>query len=182
LSAAPPPTTASDPVPSTSTAPPPDAERILACLANLPPELKALIVLKVAEVDIEAQDDDWEDDSEEGDDGEGPDDGEERGGWRRQAREQAKRDRKTWDELQQQANEDLDEDGNPTLASLEKMRDHLVQVGAARQFTSGIVALSLVNREFNELANPFMWEVRLRFCVSSLWQTAHNPCIPGPRL
>ncbi|BGP55550.1 hypothetical protein JCM8202v2_003155 [Rhodotorula sphaerocarpa] len=39
--------------------------RPLACLGNLPPELKALIVLKAAEVDFEAEDEDDEDDDEE---------------------------------------------------------------------------------------------------------------------
>lgn len=159
-------TTDSDPIPSTSTAPPFDPDRKLACLPNLPPELKALIVRKVAEVDMEAREDDWEDDSEsEEEDGstisdEEPSEDEASGRWREKALKQVRRDKAAWKNLQEQVDADLDETGNPTLASLEKMRDHLMEVGAAQGYESGIVALSLVSREFNELANPFMWEVR----------------------
>ncbi|BGO99668.1 Proteophosphoglycan ppg4 [Rhodotorula toruloides] len=158
-------TTDTDPIPSTSTAAPFDPNRKLACLPNLPPELKALIVRKVAEADMEAREDDWEDDDSESEDEEGstisdeePDEDEESGRWREKALKQARRDKAAWKDLQEQVDADLNENGNPTLASLEKMRDHLMEVGAAQEYESGIVALSLVSREFNELANPFMWE------------------------
>ncbi|BGP32108.1 hypothetical protein JCM10296v2_003887 [Rhodotorula toruloides] len=163
LPSAAPSTTDSDPIPSTSTAPPFDPDRKLACLPNLPPELKALIVRKVAEVDMEAREDDWEDDSESEEEGstisdEEPDEEAASGRWREKALKQARQDKAAWKDLQEQVDADLDENGNPTLASLEKMRDHLMEVGAAQEYESGIVALSLVSREFNELANPFMWE------------------------
>ncbi|BGP24682.1 proteophosphoglycan ppg4 [Rhodotorula toruloides] len=149
----------SDPVPSTSTAPRFNPERKLACLANLPPELKTLIVRKVAEVDMEAAEGDWDDESEEGStiSDEGLDEGR-ANSRKKKALEKWGQEQLSMLEKREQDGEDFDEDGNPTLASLEMLRQRLIDAGCPDESSSGIIALSLVSREFNELASPFMWE------------------------
>ncbi|GAA6057747.1 hypothetical protein JCM3770_001719 [Rhodotorula araucariae] len=139
------------PVASTSTLPPPS--RKLACLGNLPPELKLHIVRKVAEADIEGDDDDdpaptaWIDDDGAGDDALNA-------GIKRKRRPSAQEE-DGWrdvDELE------LGSDGNPTPEALARVRDQYTVDMEDVMRPSGIEALTLVNHEFNELASPIMWQ------------------------
>ncbi|GAA5864464.1 hypothetical protein JCM8547_005552, partial [Rhodosporidiobolus lusitaniae] len=138
------------PIASTSQLPPP----IPASLSMLPPELKALIVQKVAEADradVEGGDDEgaWSDedsvdeegfeDEEEEDEEEGNRMGKVHGGRR-----------KDWETLAKLPRGD---DGNPTDEALEKVRERLLELARP----SGIEALTLVSREFNEMAMQWHW-------------------------
>ncbi|GAA5870960.1 hypothetical protein JCM1840_002739 [Sporobolomyces johnsonii] len=136
------------PEPIASTSSLPSEHRPLASLGNLPPELKALIVHKLAEVDAEA-DDTWEDVDEDAEDANkaDPDANNEesearaRGMWR-DARRLDPRDM------------ELGENGFPTMEALTRWKDHLVDIGGM----SGMAALSLVNREFSEICFPYLWQ------------------------
>ncbi|BGP16270.1 hypothetical protein JCM10213_007714 [Rhodosporidiobolus nylandii] len=136
-----------EPVASTSQLPPP----IPASLTMLPPELKALIVQKVAEADmadVDGEDDEgaWSDEDEEGSNGaEGEElvmDG--------RAGAKGRREKGGWDTLEKLPR---GEDGNPTLEALEKVRERLLELAKM----SGIEALTLVSKEFNEMAMQWKW-------------------------
>ncbi|BGP40267.1 hypothetical protein JCM10449v2_004226 [Rhodotorula kratochvilovae] len=140
------------PVASTSTLPPPS--RKLACLGNLPPELKLHIVRKVAEVDMEGIDEDdpaptaWIDDVE----GTGEDSM--NAGIKRKRRPSTNEE-DGWRDVEEL---ELGPDGNPTPEALARVRDQYTADMEDVMRPSGIEALTLVNHEFNELAVPIMWQ------------------------
>ncbi|GAA6034036.1 hypothetical protein JCM8097_000660 [Rhodosporidiobolus ruineniae] len=142
----------SEPVASTSQLPP----RIPASLSTLPPELKILIVQKVAEADladVEGDDDEaaWSDDDDDPDGGLVMDhDGRPLTATAEQVAERIKKARTTWETLSKLPRGD---DGNPTDEALEKVRERLLELAKP----SGIEALTLLNREFSEYAMPWMW-------------------------
>jgi hypothetical protein len=179
-------TSDSEPVASTSTATQ-SQPRPLACLGNLPPELKALIVLKAVEVDLEDDDDD-DDDAHEGgpvvlNETEGDDwvDEDEHDGETAVPRHsKRKRERSDvgrgvddddgddgWRDVVVDDDDDdhddrfraLDGHGNLLGAVLDDAREqYLRDLGDALKWTA-LGALSLVNREFNEIATPHLWKV-----------------------
>ncbi|GAA5897214.1 hypothetical protein JCM8208_003756 [Rhodotorula glutinis] len=162
-----------EPVASTSTLPPPIQR--LASLGNLPPELKILIVQTVARLDDQDDGDrpilppaHWVDDVY------GPDDDDtpyQFGAKRRSSSqwpagpiypdrpkdsvdEDEDEDEDGWadvDELE------LDNEGNPTLDALAKVRDQYAIDMADTLCPSGIDALTLLNREFSAIAMPLKW-------------------------
>ena len=174
----------SGPVASTSTVH--SQPRPLACLGNLPPELKALIVLKAVEVDLEDDDDDDEDGHEgapivlnETDGGDDWVDEDERDGETATARHsKRKRERSDvgrgvddndgddgWRDVDDdQGSHDerfraLDGHGDLIGDALDNAREqYLRDLGDALKWTA-LGALSLVNREFNEIATPHLWMV-----------------------
>ncbi|TKA57919.1 hypothetical protein B0A53_00321 [Rhodotorula sp. CCFEE 5036] len=178
-------TSDSKPVASTSTATH-SQPRPLACLGNLPPELKALIVLKAVEVDLEDDDDD-DDDAHEGgpvvlNETEGDDwvDEDEHDGETAVPRHsKRKRERSDvgrgvddddgddgWRDVVVDDDDDdhddrfraLDGHGNLLGAVLDDAREqYLRDLGDALKWTA-LGALSLVNREFNEIATPHLWK------------------------
>ncbi|GAA5983136.1 hypothetical protein JCM10908_000170 [Rhodotorula pacifica] len=171
------------PVASTSSANQGQA-RPLACLGNLPPELKALIVLKAVEVDLEDFDDDDEIDEVVG----GDDEDREEDGWvdeqddsgagaaveqrnskrkrdrldvGRSARErEGEEDDDGWRDVNEEEEDDDDEDEldyRAGQALLDGSGRYLRDLSDALKPTA-LAALSLVNHEFNELATPYLWE------------------------
>ncbi|GAA6019927.1 hypothetical protein JCM10207_003340 [Rhodosporidiobolus poonsookiae] len=135
--------TTDEPVASTSQLPP----RLPASLATLPPELKMLIVQKVAEADmadIEGDDDEgaWSDEDGEDDTDEVEDE---------IAEGMTELDKKGWDLLRKLPQ---DEAGNPTEEALLKVRERLLELAKM----SGIEALTLVSRDFSEMAMPYFWQ------------------------
>ncbi|GAA5820305.1 hypothetical protein JCM11251_005565 [Rhodosporidiobolus azoricus] len=142
---------ADSPTASTSRLPPP----VPASLSTLPPELKALIVQKVAELDMaeeeeagDEEDEGWSDDEEEEEEEEDEPTSEEREG---QGSQMAGKGAKTtWETLTALPR---GPDGNPTDEALEKVRERLLQLAQP----SGIEALTLVNREFSAMAMMWMW-------------------------
>jgi len=168
-----------EPGPSTSALPQP--ERRLATLGNLPYELKQLIVEWVARVDQDQDADKpilppahWVDDVY------GPDDDDEpyQFGAKRRSSSQwpvgpVHPDRPkdadgdgggdegddAWADVDDDEFE-LDDEGNPTLDALAKVRDQYKIDVADSLRPSGIDALTLLNREFSALAMPIKWVVR----------------------
>lgn len=153
---------AGPPEPSTSTVP--SDRRKLACLGNLPPELKALIVEKVDEADRAEAEADWEDADGDEDDDEEEDhpDGVFTSSGSLGTSGSNPPPRGVKDDLWKDVKEpELGPDGNPTPEALARMRDsYLTDLSEALR-PSGIEALTLVNREFSELALPIMWRVRI---------------------
>ncbi|GAA5909680.1 hypothetical protein JCM6882_008462 [Rhodosporidiobolus microsporus] len=146
---------AHDPVPSTSQLPPP----IPASLNTLPPELKALIVQKVAEADradVDGDEDEgaWSDDDEgEEEQKAGTGGGGEGGAEKGQAGGAGGATgvfQRAWETITKLPR---GEDGNPTDEALEKVRERLLQLAQP----SGIEALTLVNKEFSAMAMQWMW-------------------------
>ncbi|GAA5965220.1 hypothetical protein JCM21900_003388 [Sporobolomyces salmonicolor] len=137
-----------EPIASTSSVPLPSEHAPLASLGNLPPELKALVVLKLAEVDAEA-DDTWEDvDGDAEDVNEVDPDADDE---RREAHAWG-----TWKDAGRFNLRDMEmgENGHPTLEALTQAAETLVEIGGM----SGMAALSLVNREFSEMCFPYLWQ------------------------
>ncbi|GAA5872178.1 hypothetical protein JCM3774_002287 [Rhodotorula dairenensis] len=157
------------PVASTS------STRPLACLGNLPPELKALIVLKAVEVDLEDLDDDDDDIDEEpwvdhddhplaAAEGEGfP------GAFPGDTRRTTKRKRQRSDvgrngsdnEQGDDGWRDVDDDDDDRDSDRDGAQDggdaqYLRDLGDTLKWTA-LGALSLVNHEFNEIATPYLW-------------------------
>ncbi|GAA5958709.1 hypothetical protein JCM8115_000331 [Rhodotorula mucilaginosa] len=178
-------TSDSKPVASTSAAAQ-SQPRPLACLGNLPPELKALVVLKAVEVDLEDEDDDDDDAHEgravvlnetEGDDWVDEDEHDEataavRNSKRKRERSDVGRgvDDDDGDDGWRDVDDDdddgdhddrfraLDGHGNLLGAALDDAREqYLRDLGDALKWTA-LGALSLVNREFNEIATPHLWK------------------------
>ncbi|GAA5840214.1 hypothetical protein JCM9279_002312 [Rhodotorula babjevae] len=173
--------TGQEPVASTSVLPPPT--RRLATLGNLPPELKVLIVQTVARLDQEDDGDKpmpphahWVDDVYgPEDDDDGPEDGDDGAPYQFGAKRRSSSqwpvgpvypDRpkdsgaegKDGDDGWADVDEfELDEEGNPTLDALRKVRDQYKVDMADTLRPTGIDALTLVNREFSAIAMPIKW-------------------------
>ncbi|GAA5996627.1 uncharacterized protein JCM10292_003096 [Rhodotorula paludigena] len=151
------PVEAGPPEPSTSSVP--SDQRKLASLGNLPPELKALIVEKVDEADRAEAEADWEDgDGDEDDDEDDHPDGVFTSSGLLGTSGSNPPPRGVKDDPWKDVKEpELGPDGNPTPEALARMRDsYLTDLSEALR-PSGIEALTLVNREFSELALPIMW-------------------------
>ncbi|POY70480.1 hypothetical protein BMF94_6548 [Rhodotorula taiwanensis] len=143
------------------------SDRRLACLGNLPPELKALIVLKAVEVDLEAADDD--DDNEAADAHGWVDEDDDRDPVEstHPLGRSTKRKRDPSDVGQPaRSHTGDDDDGWRDVDELEEENEGPVGEGYGQYQTdmrdalkpTALAALSLVNREFNELATPYLWE------------------------
>lgn len=152
--------------------------RPLACLANLPPELKSLIVLKAVEVDLEDLDDDddldvepWVDQDDSLDSGAFPGDANVGSSKRKRQRSDVGRSRPQdgdhhshkgeedddgWRDVDE---EDDDEEHHSSHAQDSGDLQYLRDLGDTLKWTA-LGALSLVNREFNEIATPYLWAVR----------------------